>query len=491
VTDGALRTTRIVFALALAMALIPLAAVGWRLAKKDDWLSAPRRMPFVKYDGSVLPADLSGPEECKPLDIHFKMLIDGTKVWIPCKSSRQEGALARMDLVSKRVDYRWPYPSWEVSWTEGLLPLPDGLLASVVRIKGGLGMAVAGPDGWLLRPQQVDTTAHELVLGLGWHQNTLEVAIGGIDTDQRPAWSARIVTLGGSGVKTRPFTGCGEKCSGIHAAHFSEGRWHFLVNQDYAPVVRDMTEDGASRPAKTGLTGFHQLDSTASGVTSTFIARYVLSPSGAIEPYPPKPPWLRGDQLLSSRYTRAGDRLSRLQAYEIDEKQFHLDPPVLYSLTLEKSTLKSGTPGTPTWEDETLGVRLFEVSTFDLVEKKPLRHVARTHECNDFRFAGALTRVGEEIVVFDPSGCYVTLDANLRRKDAWGVWDHLRMRGSMYTHWNERSHGIKLVYLFVAPFLVVGGFFARRKWPRATTALSILAALAAIWCSVSLWPLLR
>jgi hypothetical protein len=484
-----------VFGVAFLLCLIALSAVGWRLAKKDEWLSAARRMPFVQFDGSVLPAGLSGPDECQSLDIHFKLVLDGTNVWIPCRNNRGEGALARMDLARKRVDYRWPFPSWEVRWTVGLLPLPDGRLATVVRVFEGLGIAVAGPEGWLLRPQHVYTHPHDRVLGLGWNRGALEVALGSIDTDQRPAWSARIVTLDEDGVRNRPFTGCGEECSGIHAAYFgSDARWRFLVSQGHAPAVSsEVTEDGDRKQLSVQLASFVDVDRTVSGVTTDLgTSRYRLGRDGRLEPIPPpRPAWLSGDELTSHRFIRDAEHLSQLKLYEIDGKRLHSAPPSLYSLTLEKDPDRSGQPGTPTFEDQALGVTLFDVSLFELKSRKAVTRVARAHECRDLASDGALARVGNEIVVFEPGGCYVTLDENLRRTDAWGLWDHLSMRGSMYLHWKERSHAVKLVWVLLAPLCVVGAFFARKKWPRALTALAIAFGLAAIWCGVSLWPLLR
>jgi hypothetical protein len=486
-------TSRVVFLVALVAVLIPFAYVGIRLAKQSEWLSIPHRMPFVNAEGKKLPQSLSAPEECRMGDIAFGMLLDGDKVWIPCKGSDQRGGLARMDLTEKRVDYRWQFPDWKLGWTRGLLPVANGGLATLVGIEGGIGAAVAGPDGWLFSPQKLAVDETDRVLALAFRDGALQVAISHIDAHAKPAWASRIVTFSNGGVRSRNVEVCGEKCGGIHAAYFgADARFHFIVSRDYSALAEDITEDGVARPTKTKITSFIELDSTSTGaIGTTFTTRYVLGDNGAIVERAPPPVWLHGSVWASIAFRRSGDRLSRIPVYASDGTRLRGDAPTLYALSYDKDSLRSGSPGTPGFEDETLGFRMFEESTLELVEKVPKKPIARIHECNSLASDGMAVRLGDDTVVFDPSGCYVTLDKQLRRKDAWGLYDHLRMRGSMYLDWNERSHAPKLIFVLLAPLFVLGAWLGRRRYPRAMIVLAVVTPALAIWCSIGLSDLLR
>lgn len=486
-------TSRVVFLVALVAVLIPFGYVCLRLAKRSEWLSVPHRMPFVTADGKQLPQSLSAPEGCGRGDIAFAMLIDGDKVWIPCKSQEGRGGLARMNLSEKRVDYRWQFPDWKVGWTRGLLPVPNGGLATLVGIEGGIGAGVAGPDGWQLPPQKlaVDETDH--ILALAFRDGALQVAMSRIDAGKKPAWTSRIVTFASDGVRSRNVDVCGEKCGGIHGAYFgADSRFHFIVSRDYSALAEDITEDGVARATKTKLTSFIELDSTSTGaVGSIFATRYVLDDNGAIVERPPPPVWLHGSVWPSIVFTRSGNRLSRIPTYASDETRLRGEAPTLYALSYDKGSQQRGAPGTPGFEDETLGFRMFEESTLDLVEKVPKKPIARIHECHSLGTDGMAVRVGDDTVVFDPSGCYVTLDREMRRKDAFGLFEHLRMRGSMYLDWNEPSHAVRLIFVLLAPLLVLGAWLGRRRFPRAMIALAVTTPALVIWCAVSLSDLLR
>lgn len=489
-----LRTSRVVFLVALLAALIPFAYVVTRLAKRSEWLSVPRRMPFVTADGKTLPQSLTAPDECRLGDIAFSMLVDGDKVWIPCKDGNGGGGLARMDLSSKRVEYRWQFPSWKVGWTRGLALGKNGSLATVVGVEGGLGVAATGPDGWAIPPTSIRANESDRVLAVVYRQNAVELAMSHIDASKTPAWSLGIWTIAASGnVNKQAVDVCGEKCGGVHGAYLgADEKFHFLVAPDFANPPHDVTPDGKGGAIEAKLTSFIQLDSTASGAVGTpFRAPFVLSESGAVQETPPPPVWLQGNVVPSIAFRRSSNLLSRIPLYTTETARLKGDGPIVYGLSLDKSSRKSGSPGTPSFEDETLGLVTFEESTLDLQEKTPKTTIARIHECSSLGTDGALVKVGDETIVFDPSGCYVVLDDKLQRKDAWGLFDHLRMRGSMYLEWNERSHAVKLFFVLLAPLLVLGAWLGRKRFPRAAIAFALFTPAIAIWCSVGLSDILR
>jgi hypothetical protein len=332
------------------------------------------------------------------------------------------------------------------------------------------------------------------LLAMRWASDAVELALD--DNGKLRVWSFRA----GAPPKRRTIGSdvlCGGDCYGIEAAYHSarDGEWHALAHV-FEPrlAFADVSETGKRTALPGGNITRFQIDALAWGVIDR-PAEYVLDRGGKLLPAPSGPPWVRGKRIYSHRFVRAkDDTFEWLFGYELDHEggaSFDRVHDQLLDARFEQSKERSGTPGAPGWEDERLMIEGRKLGLLGPEPAHTTHAIARIHECGALPIDGAIFSSGGDYLIFEPSGCYVTLDSELRRKDPWDLADHLRMRGSMYLDWNEPWHLFELLFVLFAPLLIGIAVPISKRRPISAVVFALALAAASVWLLNGLWPLLR
>jgi hypothetical protein len=269
------RRAHAVFAVSLAFCLVALGTVLVRLARRDEWLTAPHTMPVVRGP------DVSR-DEGRLGDIHFRRVSIGKHVWIPWG----ERALGRIDLEAKQINVKWPYP-WTRLWTLGLAPLPGSRLATVVRVsKTAIGAAIAGPDGWTLPPAQLEVGDVQQMFAVAERDGKLEVVFASLSSKPEGPPRVYVASFGSGGVSRRALPSC-ELCTVIGAYLDRDAEWHVLANIFFKDTrqLLDMGENAPRRVVGTLDTyvDLYSVDRLAWGALETVAPTYVLDRNGSLQ----------------------------------------------------------------------------------------------------------------------------------------------------------------------------------------------------------------
>jgi hypothetical protein len=493
------RTALVATLLGVAASLVLAGLASWRILEHGAWVTAARRVQWHDDGGRPIARGPAGEHWWCGSDPHMRMIVDAGRVWLRCTTSDgARSSLGLVDVAHGTGQLRWLLPR-AAGLLQGLLPV-DGGLAFVWRGRPATGddevltLAIAGVEGWLLDP--VELPRGEL-LGMGVVDATLELAVVSADADLK-AYDVSIwrVPTTGDPVMRSVAVDCPRdaardwqlSCELVGGyVHATEGAWRFVVDGGVRGPV-SLREDGSEVPITAfpfGWTGathrMRELDFIAAGVVlvppfSGPVARLGLDEriEHAEPSVHPHVYLLREGGVAVERARSWLDRSRRV--HPVDDGYVALTP-VLADRRVA--------PPDASWD------------TFEYLsvgnERGSETMVARTSECSQLA-NGVPVALGDGYVVLEPGGCYITLDASLRRRDHFGVLDHLRMRGSRYTDWHEPVHAMKLgLVLFGLPLVLLGARVSRRARARpwVLSAAAWAYALASAACLRSLWPLLR
>jgi hypothetical protein len=421
--------------------------------------------------------------------------VDGGAAWTWCKGGAfPHGALARIDASAGEGRVRWPLPA-ELPLgdaTAGVFPGPDGALGIVLRVgsaNGSLALAVAGPDGWVHPPTALPGTVMSQLLGGAWLGPTLEVVVLPTADGSWDALGNAVPTFVRAEAGTldvrRPFADAAAVCRGlthcyglVWGAQFRDGVWYLVVSgeRDSSGVLVWWVDEGGG-VHETGwdsdVAAFvtAHVDFVESGLTETpAIDVQVLQSDGSLRTMaaPPRPEW-EGDaawkdlEIVDGRLRRRSSWVRHGQVFRraqqvgdrilVTHSIWDLDPPIL-SIT--------------------------ELTADDHETTTPVAHDPG-YECGASLSMGTIIALptGGYALVSD-TGCYVLLDAALRRLDPLPLSEHLRRRGSL-GRWDESSHALKLGWVLAGLPVCLGlgvllGIVRRRRRP---TSLANAAAIGA------------
>jgi hypothetical protein len=479
---------------ALVLALLPalsVAGIGWvKALDHSDYRTAARSVRWLGPHREALAE--------RPMcagDIHLAMVVDGPRIWTVCS-----GALAQLDLVRGEGRIAWRFPTaLEPQWTVGVLPGPGGRLAIVSAVAGGLSLAIAGPSGWVRSPAHLPgggALAPQVgFLGMAFRGDTLEVAVRPTTTDDDTGQRTSPIVIAyppsGAPVETvvsRDRLGCPAGSCIVQSAylHPSALRWHFLLYAFTEPPdsLTDVSQDG-TRTVLDRTLGFAAREAivrTSSGalVTSVLSARVVQSRDGRITPLATTPAGL----FPRSSYVAMVDG-------ELRPMWRFTEPAPLYGVVHAIGTRTVVTRrNDPQFQDPALDAwRVLTIS--DVGESAP-EIPARIDACTDLPNGVFLPRPEGGFWLVDASGCYIALDASLRRADPRGLLEHLSLRGSGYHDWREPSHPAKLLFVLLGLLVLVPlGLLAERRRAGAAVGALWLYTVSAALMLVQLWPLLR
>lgn len=494
----------LVGALALALAL---AAWGWvRVLARDGWATGARRVSWTGPDGAPLPAD--GGLSCTG-DIKLTSLVVGEALWTTCTATGPlpGGGLAFVEPAAERARAAWPLPDeLDLHWTVGALPHAHRpWLAWLFRAgppaRHGLAAAVAGPDGWVVPPTMLAEGDDASPLGMAWVGERLELAL--VPTTPDAPYARRtdplLVALTPGQAPARRavpralLCGDGATCRPLAAVRGPDGRWRFLVftwRTGDSQAVWRVAEDGRDREPVAAGPVWHEsgIDRLAVGLIEheDAIEGGILDAAGGLTPRPARPPgdgyapgsqlrWdgtrlqrddVRIDTALPAQLRRVGDRTLVLR-WEDREAE---DDELLTAAVVPPGA--AGAPGTV-----------------------PGQVVARTFSfsCGGLYLGTLVPRAAGGHWLATPDGCYVALDAELRRADPLEIGPHLLRRGSVGLGWHEPSHVVFLAWLLFGLPLALGGtaLAARLRRRRGARPAAWLLAGTLVWLAPAAWFALR
>jgi hypothetical protein len=444
------------------------------------------------------------------IDIHARMIVHDGAAWTWCKGAAfPHGALSRIDAGAGTSSVRWPLPDTLPfgDATDGVFPGPDGSLGIVFRVddvNGRLALGIAGADGWRQPPTALPGNAGSRLLGGAWVRSALEVVVvpTGDDAEEDLVEGVPVFVRveAGSLSERRPFADADALCpgeehcvGGAQVAHHRDGAWQLAVESSTSRGMWWVAEDGSATasdyPSDLTVMIREHVDFADAGLTRrSVLGQAPLRRDGSLgrAPQPPNDAW-EADAAWHDFEVKDG-RLHRRASFIAHAGVLHRGQQVGDRFLATNSTYEIDPPI----------LAVTELAADGTETSIPVAHDPG-YECGGSLAVGTfIARADGGFALVSDTGCYVLLDAALRRLDPLPLHEHLSRRGSL-GRWHEQSHAVKLAWVLLGLPLCVGlgvsfGVLRRR---RAATSLRTAAAIGAcvyvvtgIVCLAMVLPLL-
>ena len=452
----------------------------YRVLDRTDWVTGARRVTWKGPAGDTINRNEPGNRYpwngCESVDVGLDALFYDGGLWAFCAPHRgfPGGAYGRIDPARGEGRIDWPLPaSAPGASTVGLVPGPNGQLGIVYLLKevnGQVAAGIAGREGWVREPEVLPGDSDTWFLGAAWVRDALEVVVRpGSGSIEATTFAMPVVVRldASSRSERRPFadreafcpaaTGhCGPVTMAFRANQ--EDGWLFPVEaspEGRQAALWQISESGTSRESRWATDPFmisEHVDNVAFGVLKQPVflhdpdrKSFVLTPGGELEDPAPTPPGWRS--AVWGTFTTWHGHLSRNEHWLSDDGTFAVGREVGDRFLVTRSTEKQ--PGN----------RLVISDQTDPTQPRD-EVVARaaSYSCGELTQGVFLPRAEGGYWLATSSGCYLALDASLRRADPLGVREHLRRRGSIGMDWNEWWHAWLLgLVLLGLPICVAAG----------------------------------